>query len=406
MSIRSLSARLGAGLAGLVLGATLMLAVQGSAVVPGRTGRPIEPVKRLEKPPLETMLAWTPGMMPPGFAAKARRLDAVDHAVVVSSGTAWLTASHSASGSLVDNPRGGYAIPLEVAGVATDPYRPFLPPGARRVLLDLDEGRVVLGETSAELRNLGTGATLSFGKRRVKVAGVLSDELLGAHELLASRRTAAKLTARGGELRPRYALVAPRPGARAGRVRTRLGTILPPGTPMQVRLPGTTPFFRQGDAVLPPVTLKSLFGEFAARRAAGGFLRMSPGWEHANIKRDTVPIIGRVLCNRAILSQLEGAMREIKRSGLAHLVDPGDYGGCYSPRFINRVPGLGISHHAWGIALDVNVSRNPFGTQPDQDRRIVDVFSKWGFTWGGAWLVPDGMHFEYIRPPENLSGKA
>ena len=402
MILRSWTARLGAGVAGLVIGATLTLAVQGAAIVPGK-GRPPSRVTRLEKPPLKTMLAWTPGMMPAGFAARARRLDTVDHAVVVSSGTAWMTSSRSAGGSLVDDPDRGFAIPLEVAGVSTRPYRPFLPPGARGALLDLDGGKVLLGESSADLRELGPGATLRFGKRSVKVAGVLPDELLGAHELLASRRTASRLTARGGELRPRYALIAPRPGARAGRVRNRLGTILPPGTPMQVRLPGTTPFFRQGDAVLPPVTLKSLFGEFAARPAAGGFLRMSPGWERANIKKETVPIIGRVQCNEAILSQLEGALREIKRSGLAHLVDPSDYGGCYSPRFINRVPGLGISHHAWGVALDVNVSRNPFGRSPEQDRRIVDIFGRWGFTWGGGWLVPDGMHFEYIRPPENLA---
>jgi len=24
---------------------------------------------------------------------------------------------------------------------------------------------------------------------------------------------------------------------------------------------------------------------------------------------------------------------------------------------------------------------------------------RWGFTWGGRWLVPDPAHFEYLRPP-------
>ena len=38
---------------------------------------------------------------------------------------------------------------------------------------------------------------------------------------------------------------------------------------VQVRAPGETPYFRAGDAVLPPVLLKALFGEFAARHVKG-----------------------------------------------------------------------------------------------------------------------------------------
>jgi D-alanyl-D-alanine carboxypeptidase len=31
----------------------------------------------------------------------------------------------------------------------------------------------------------------------------------------------------------------------------------------------------------------------------------------------------------------------------------------------------------------------------------VAIFERWGFTWGGRWLVLDGMHFELLsqRPP-------
>ncbi|MGH2726880.1 MAG: M15 family metallopeptidase, partial [Actinomycetota bacterium] len=41
--------------------------------------------------------------------------------------------------------------------------------------------------------------------------------------------------------------------------------------------------------------------------------------------------------------------------------------------------------------------RNPYGEKPRQDPRLVALMERWGFTWGGRWLVPDGMHFEFVR---------
>ncbi|HSJ50053.1 MAG TPA: M15 family metallopeptidase [Actinomycetota bacterium] len=31
---------------------------------------------------------------------------------------------------------------------------------------------------------------------------------------------------------------------------------------------------------------------------------------------------------------------------------------------------------------------------------MVRVFERWGFIWGGDFVLPDGMHFEYRRAPE------
>ena len=47
----------------------------------------------------------------------------------------------------------------------------------------------------------------------------------------------------------------------------------------------------------------------------------------------------------------------------------------------------------------MNVSANPEGGASRQDPRLVEIFRRWGFTWGGDWLVPDPMHFEYTRVP-------
>ena len=54
-----------------------------------------------------------------------------------------------------------------------------------------------------------------------------------------------------------------------------------------------------------------------------------------------------------------------------------------------------LSRHSFGIAVDVNISRNSFGGRVEMDSRIVDIFRRWGFAWGGTWVRPDGMHLEW-----------
>ena len=51
--------------------------------------------------------------------------------------------------------------------------------------------------------------------------------------------------------------------------------------------------------------------------------------------------------------------------------------------------------HTWGLALDLNVPTNQRGTRGDMDPRVVAIFKRWGFRWGGEFhTVPDPMHFE------------
>src|SRR5205807_9687194 len=128
-----------------------------------------------------------------GFARRVARFPAVAHAVPVVSGTAWLTRSYSADGSVVDRATDGFAIPLEVAAANLRDYSPFLSPADRAFLPDLARGEAVLGTTSAKIRRLGTGGMLRFGHVRIRVAGVVPDAEIGAHELFVSLPTAARL---------------------------------------------------------------------------------------------------------------------------------------------------------------------------------------------------------------------
>jgi len=384
--------------AGFVAGAVLTLSLQGGAIIPEELEPPTmpEPILRPELP--DTFLAWTPGGLPAGFADAVATMPHVRRAVVVASDNTWLTKSYSHDGEVVDDPPPTFSIPFEVAAVDPRAYAPFLPPADRAVTVALAQGKGVLGESSARLRGLGPGAVLRFGPERVEIAAILADELLGAHELLVSRPVGRRI----GVTRDRYALLVPEGEPTVRQVAVAVRRALPAGTLVRVRAPGDTPYFRHGDAVLPPVKLKELFGEFAAKPREGwpaGFLTADPQWVRTYIDTQQVPVLGTVTCHAAMFPQIRGAIRELINRGLTNTIT--SYSGCWAPRHILRDPHSSLSHHAWGIAIDVNVPQNPFGALPHQDPRMVKVFEDWGFIWGGRFIVPDGMHFEYHRPPEN-----
>jgi hypothetical protein len=129
---------------------------------------------------------------------------------------------------------------------------------------------------------------------------------------------------------------------------------------------------------------------------------MSAAWRAAHIVTAPVPILGSVTCNAALLPQLRGALHEVDRRGLAWLIHTDDYGGCFAPRIIPGSIGHALSAHAFGGAIDINVHDNLVGAQPHQDPRLAAIFQRWGFTWGGWWMRPDGMHFEFQCFPPGL----
>ena len=156
------------------------------------------------------------------------------------------------------------------------------------------------------------------------------------------------------------------------------------------------------DAVLPQAMVKERFGEFAWRKAAGDTYTQDPAWAAASLATARVPILGRVRCNRALLGALAGAMGELRQQRPGRLVDPDAYAGCWNPRLTRG--GGGVSRHAWGAAVDLNVAGNPTGLASAQDPRLVDM-ERWGFTWGGRWLIPDPAHFGGCVPRPRRPGR-
>ena len=307
-----------------------------------------------------------PGRLPGGLAARVGRVRGVRAVTVVKGGLVGLTGSVDADGRPVDRPRPGTTVPLEAIGFDPATYPALLPASARAAFTRLRPGEALLGATSARLRRLGPGGRLRLAggpprrsppdppgdhpggppTPRVRTDGPVADR----------RRGGGRHPGRGGRGRGHHdrgqggrdhqgplpaARLPRRAAAAAGAVRRAL-----PPRPRRLRGPGETPFFRAGDAVLPQAMVKERFGEFAWRKGAADAYAQDPAWRAANLATAQVPILGRVHCNRALIPALAGAMGELRQRGLARLVDPEAYRGCWNPRLTRS--GSGVSRHAWG----------------------------------------------------------
>jgi hypothetical protein len=150
-------------------------------------------------------------------------------------------------------------------------------------------------------------------------------------------------------------------------------------------------------AVLSGASVSSAVGTFTYAAHADGTVTPDPAWVRAYIRRETMPILGTVTGNKGMLPQLRAALDEVVQRGLAGTIHRNEYGGCYVPRFIAHDPAKGLSLHSWGMAVDLNVPGNLRGTTGQLDRRVVGIFKRWGFAWGGDWNYTDPMHFEMDR---------
>ena len=139
-------------------------------------------------------------------------------------------------------------------------------------------------------------------------------------------------------------------------------------------------------------TIADAVGVYRYTLLGGGRIAPDPAWAAEHITTEAVPILGSVTCNKAIFPQLRAALEEVVARNLADTIHPGEYAGCYYPRFI--AGSTTLSNHAFGLALDLNVPGNQRGTVGQMDRGVVQIFKSWGFTWGGDWGYTDPMHFE------------
>jgi hypothetical protein len=296
----------------------------------------------------------------------------------------------------VQQARDGWGYPMSIVAMNADASEAVIGPG---VAAALRRNQIVMNKVSADLRGAVAGDTVrlrgpSGRDVDVTIGAVTRNESSSERgEILMSLQTADQL----GFTREAYAIVYALPG-RDSALKA-LKDAMPRGTTFRVR--GSWEW-AGADTVLPQGRLKALLGEYQVFRSDP--LRPDPGWYERNIVREEVPIIGAITCHKTVMPAIRRALQQVRDAGLAGEIDVADTrraGGCYNAREVVSTTGRSatLSRHSWGAALDINPSTNAFGATPTMDEDIVEIFRRNGFAWGGTWLVPDGMHFEYVAEP-------
>lgn len=290
----------------------------------------------------------------------------------------------------------GWRIPMSTVVGPVDYVRRI---GGAAIARVLSAGKVAIGATSAELRGARVGDSLwlrdtKSRPRRFEVGAIVPDSAVEWGDLLMSSETAVRL---GKMDISRVSIVdIPSPN-KVLRALSRRGIAV--GRDYRLRTSWDLP---NPDGTLGLASVKSMWGEFSFRPTYGAGMMVSSDWLGRNIVwRHRYKDIGlRNNCQRDVIKALDGAFGEIRRRGLAKHIDVADSsraGGCFVGRY-NRLGGSfgAPSRHAWGMAIDLNISTNPQWGVPKMNCDVVRIFRKWGFAWGGNFWPSDGMHFEYV----------
>lgn len=170
-------------------------------------------------------------------------------------------------------------------------------------------------------------------------------------------------------------------------------------SPIRVRSSWVDPLF---DDTVTQARIKQLLGQFWVRRGTGSTVQVDPVWKLRALTQVSLPIIGTFRCHPTVAAAADAALAELRDAGLAaliHVADTRRSGGCFSARVTRSLSGSSgrnLSRHTWGAAIDLNPTQNRYGGTSRMDPRVIAAFTRHGFVWGGTFLIPDPMHFEYV----------
>ena len=392
--------------AALVLGIGVPVAALGPDDSIDRPVTAVSQAVRVSQPVTDVVTVFNSGEL---------RSDVSDRAVAAArSAGASLAFGRSASVGMTGLYRGANAVQLPPQGFAFPMGTTVLPTDVIAQTMGIDVSQslapdaLVMGAVSAGLRGAqagdtalltsGSGATVSF-----RIAAVLPADRVGGAEFLMSNEAADRL----GITELRRVVMWGFPSRAA--IDSALSASGLVSTSVRIR--------RSWDAADPDDTIgmvqtKVLLGEFAYRVNSDGSVSQDDAWVNASLPggrellNGSIPV--RARCHNAIVPALRAALAEVAAAGLAGTIDVANansFGGCHNARFNRLTPDstLGfLSRHSWAMAFDTNTLGSCQGCAPPDFAtnpggcRTVQIFRKYGFAWGGNFLTPDGMHFEWV----------
>ena len=322
----------------------------------------------------------------------------------------------------------GWGFPMAVTALPTDAIRAVM---GRVVAGPIAAGQLVMGATTAAMRGAAAGDRAEFitpagGAATFTIGAIVPDDVIGGTEIVMGIDVATSI---GMTTNTRVLIYGSFDRLQLDLLLFDAGLILNPRVQAWHSWDVTGP-----DAVMSMLQTKVNFGEFDLNYAG-----ISPyGWTDTNYtwatthlpaSREAYPtgIVAR--CHNVIRDDLRAALAEVAATypGLVNsnpnsdsqstgldIANTNTYGGC-TPAVTggggrarlsrNGIASGIVSRHSWGVALDTSTAANCQGCVPVMDCRIVWIFRKHNFAWGGTFLTPDGMHFEWVGEPRHLNTK-
>jgi hypothetical protein len=269
----------------------------------------------------------------------------------------------------------------------------------------LNPNTLVMSSLTASLRGAKAGDSVDLiasggGKVTFRIGAIIDDAITGGTELLMTPAAADRLGI------SRLSRVVIWGFSSRSAINSALSSQGLVKTSIRIR--------RSWDPTDPDFTLgmartKEALGEFSYRVNSNGSVTLNSAWKNANITSGSVGQLNLVLgCHSKVRVALDAAMAEVIASGLENTINYDDAnrdGGCFYSRFNRLTPDSAVgflSRHSWGMAIDTNTSGSCQGcAPPDMSCDTVRIFRKHGFAWGGNFLTPDGMHFEWVGEPRD-----
>jgi hypothetical protein len=361
-------------------------------------------------PLVDAVSVFQIGDLTPGIRdlAMDAAVDSGAPAVVGRSFTSYLFQTFHQGAVIQSAQAPGWAFPLATTAL---PRSAVAAIWGRDVAAVLANGQVVMSQTSATLRGAQVGDVLTLvdplgALVPVGIGRIVPDTTIGGTELLMSTDTASAI---GQNTEARVLIFGSFDHQRLDSQLALRGLLGNPKIGVVHSWDPPSP-----DNTLSLAETKRLMGEFdfywpalktsewtsINARWVAQFVPTVDGYAHGIFAR----------CNVVVKADLAAALAEVNatypglfniRTGI-DVANTNRYGGCSNngeARFARNT--TNISRHSWGQPIDMSTVANAQGGVPVMDCRIVRIFRAHNFAWGGNFLRPDGMHFEWVGTPRN-----